>query len=115
MKRVIVCIIFVFALHIACVHDAKAQYRSFVSGNELFDGLQYAQDTWQYRYAAGYIFGVADTGNGTWFTFSPKVDRHKVLDTVTKYLVAHPQERNLPAAMAVVRALRTISTTPQKK
>jgi len=115
MKRAIVCIIFVFALHTAFTSHAKAQYRSFVSGVELFENLQYSPDTWQYRYAAGYIFGVVDTANGTWVTLPPKMDRHGLLTTVTQYLSAHPKERPAPAATLIIKAMRTVAPAPQKK
>ncbi|MDD5543712.1 MAG: Rap1a/Tai family immunity protein [Acidobacteriia bacterium] len=55
---------------------------------------------------AGYVEGIADSGDGVLFTIGGNVSVQQVLSTVGKWLEDHPKDLNKPADFLVTQALR---------
>ena len=83
---------------------------SSTDGNELHQWQKADEDLSISPYKAGlymgFIVGIVDLGNGSLFCAYPNVSREQSGAVVTKYLKAHPEQWNEPAAGIVVRAMR---------
>jgi hypothetical protein len=98
----------VFAAMLVLTSPATAQ-RFILQGNELFEacvtGVDEKDDT-LHLLCSGYVWGVADTD--TEFqgcTTNRQIHGREMREVVTNYVRAHPEHRDLPAAVQVKIAL----------
>ena len=98
-------------LLVAVVLSAPA-FADYIFGNELYSFLQQEETTMSTHQSAneagigrGYVSGVQDAFNGTYFCVPPKVKLSQAIDITRNYLKAHPEQRHEAAKTLVVWAL----------
>ncbi len=80
-------------------------------GNELREGLEAMeknQSTFESGFAAGFITGVADTGDRVLFCIPQEASAAQMAAIVVKYFKANPEEWNKSAAKLVINALKPV-------
>lgn len=101
-----------FALAASSASAAANDSSYFVSGNALLRGCQSAGAIHQAQ-CAGYVSGVFDMSNGFALIFTkrtallcapPGADTSQFRDIAIRWLIAHPENRHLPASDLVFMA-----------
>jgi len=95
---------------------ASFSFAGFIDGNSLYvDGLEYYKNNigertnwFQVGIYEGYVFGVFDAYDDLLICSPQNVRGGQVFDIVFKYLQNHPEERNKPANIIILKALSRI-------
>ena len=91
-------------------------FADFVDGNKLYQtGLEYYKNeigqrgSWlETGFYYGYVAGIFGAYNTFFFCSPNNIELGQVVDIVFKYLQNHPEKRNLPANILVVKALKEV-------
>ena len=84
-------------LYIDCKSFLEAHTRSEMSPTQPIDAV----------FCTGYVEGTVDAQNGVAYNVPNGVLLRQLVDIIYKYLMDHPEERELAAASLILRAMVT--------
>lgn len=97
-------------------------YAYYITDKDLVDGIEAVkkhESNFDSGFYAGFISGVADTGDGVVFCIPPTVSAEQLSDTVIKHYAADPNKKYESAyrlvKSALVRAFPCNKNSPPKK